>query len=69
MGLQFPKLYVVEDGLNIMGFFGFRPNSSSYIEVFMLFLTCELNTNGKTVTLCDQVSYCESSTVRKNVFI
>ena len=28
----------------------------------------ELNANGKLFTLCDHVSYCESRTVRRNVF-
>ena len=63
VGLQFPKLSIVEDRLNIMGFFGFRRNTSSSGERFMLDLTCESNANGKTFTLCDHVSYCESRTV------
>ena len=34
----------------------------------MLVLTCELNAKGKIFTFCDHVSYCESKTVRRNVF-
>ena len=43
-GLQFPQLSVVEDRLNIIGFLGSwpLPNTSSYVDKFILVLTCEL---------------------------
>ena len=66
-GLQFLKLSVVEDTLNIIGFSGSMPKTSSYGRRFMFFLICETNTNGKVITFCDQVSYCEFKIVRKKV--
>ena len=64
-GLHFLKLCVVEDRLNIIGFIGFGPNTSSFGDKFILVLTCELNVKENTLTFCDHVSYCVSKTVQK----
>ena len=68
-GLHFPKLYVVKDRLKMIGFLSFWPNTSSYGECFVLVTICENIGKGNIFTICDHVSYCESQTVRRNVFI
>ena len=63
-----PKLSVMEDRLNIFGFLGFMPKTSSYGELFKFALICDLIENRNVVTFCDHMSYCDSKTVRRNVF-
>ena len=67
-GLQFPKLSEVDDRLFIIGIFGFWPNTSSYGDKIILVLTCELNAKRNVFDFCDHASYCESKTLRKNMF-
>ena len=53
--LQFPKLSVVEDRLNFIGFLGFWPETNSYDGRFIFNLICELNAKGNVftfVTMC-----------------
>ena len=66
--LQCPKLYVVEERLNNIGFFGFMPKTVSYGEIFILDLSCELYAEGKVLTFCDLLSHCASKTMQRNVF-
>ena len=67
-GLRFPKLSVVEDRLNIIGFLGFMPKTSSDGKRFIVVLICEFNAKGKVFTFFDHLSYFESRTLRENVF-
>ena len=50
-GLQFRKLSVVEDSLNMMGFLGTKPKTTSIGEGPIFVLTCVLKLKGKVFFL------------------
>ena len=61
-GLQFRKLSVVEDRLNMMGLLSTKPKTSSFGKTSIFVLTCESKEKGK-VFFCDDVSCCISKTL------
>ena len=60
----------MEDRVNTFGFgfLCFMLKANSHGESFMFLPKCELYPKGNVFNFCDNVSYCESEILRRNVF-